>query len=128
MYYIYHIPGVKIGMTKNYPQRCLDQGFTEYELTETHTDIMIGSEREKQLNLEHSYPWNDSQYYYLMVERGSNNKGNPNKHQRKLTYKDAQEIRSKYIPRKYGYAKLANEYNVSIRTIQQIITNLTYNE
>ena len=126
MYYIYHIPGVKYGMTKKYPQRCIDQGFTNYELTETHSDIMVGSEREKELNLNAGYPWNDSQYYYLMVERGSNNKGNANIHQRKLTYDIAQKIKSKYIPRIYGMQKLADEYGVSLRVIQQIILGITY--
>jgi len=64
-------------MTQHYPQRCIDQGFDTYELTETHTDIMIGSEREKELNTTAGYPWNDGQYYYLMVERGTLNKGTP---------------------------------------------------
>ena len=77
LYYIYHIPGTKYGMTQHYPQRCIDQGYTNYELIETHDDIMVGSEREKELNIASGYPWNDGQYYYLMVERGRANKGTP---------------------------------------------------
>lgn len=55
MYYIYHIPGIKIGCTKHYPQRCIDQGFTEYELLETHTDRNTANNREQILQEEYGY-------------------------------------------------------------------------
>ena len=68
-YYIYHIPGVKYGCTQNYPERPASQSEV-YELTEMHTDIMIASKREKELNIAAGYPWSDTQYYYKMVEYG----------------------------------------------------------
>ena len=45
---------------------------------------------------------------------------------RKLTDKQASEIRQKYVPRKYSTHKLANEYNVSKSTILDIIHNKIY--
>ena len=42
MYYIYHIPGKKIGVTRNLKNRVtLMQGYKkgEYEVLETHEDI-----------------------------------------------------------------------------------------
>jgi hypothetical protein len=68
-YYIYHIPGVKYGCTQNYPERPASQSEV-YQLTEMHTDIMIASKREKDLNIAADYPWSDTQYYYKMVEMG----------------------------------------------------------
>ena len=52
MYSIYHIPGIKIGCTKQkVSKRIKQQGYTNFEILETHTDINIASEREKELNL-----------------------------------------------------------------------------
>ena len=47
---------------------------------------------------------------------------------RKLTFKDATEIRSKYIPRKYDMRMLAKEYGVTPPVIYLIIHNKTYKE
>ena len=45
---------------------------------------------------------------------------------RKLTLKQVEEIRSKYIPRKYTYRKLADEYGVAYRTVWNIINDKNY--
>lgn len=55
MYYIYHIPGVKIGCTNNLERRIREQGFNEYELLEQHTDKFIASNREKELQKQYGY-------------------------------------------------------------------------
>ena len=47
---------------------------------------------------------------------------------RKLSIEQAQQIRAKYIPRKYTIKKLAKEYGVAVRVIQLILNNKTYNE
>ena len=39
----------------------------------------------------------------------------------KLTHEQAQEVRAKYIPGVYGYARIAKEYDVSVDAIAQII-------
>lgn len=55
MYYIYHIKGIKIGCTNNINRRMKQQGYTEFEILETHTDINIASERERYLQKEYGY-------------------------------------------------------------------------
>ena len=67
MYYIYHIPGIKIGCTKYYPQRCIDQGFNSYELIETHEDVEIASNREIELQIQYGYG-RDSMAYTKTLE------------------------------------------------------------
>lgn len=69
MFYIYHIPGVKIGCTQNYPQRCIDQGFDNYELLETHNDIEVASDRELELQEQYGYSI-DRHRYVEMTVRG----------------------------------------------------------
>ena len=69
-FYIYHIPGLKYGCTQNYPARPASQSDI-YELAEVHTDIMVASEREKELNIAANYPWNDSQYYWRVMQMSS---------------------------------------------------------
>ena len=137
-YYIYHIPGVKIGCTKDLKTRMRVQGFTDWEILEEHTDIYEASNRELELQEEYGLPV-DKMLYYQKLSHFTNtgnkypNKKCPwnvemNKRYRKLTLKDAKVIRSKYIPRKYSMMRLAKEYNVSYLVINKIINNLTYNE
>ena len=65
MYYIYHIPGIKIGCTTQPKQRVEKQGYTKFQILETHNDIDIASERELKLQKEYGYkvdtiPYKDS--------------------------------------------------------------------
>jgi len=56
MYYIYHIPGIKIGCTsRKVRKRVLEQGYTNFEILEEHTDIDIASDRELELQAEYGY-------------------------------------------------------------------------
>lgn len=45
---------------------------------------------------------------------------------RKLTNKIADEIRTKYVPRKYSIQKLADEYKVDYKTIWDIVNYKSY--
>ena len=65
-YYIYHIPGVKIGCTKQLKKRVSQQGYSEYEILETHNDIRIASEREILLQKEYGYQTDSVQYVDLV--------------------------------------------------------------
>ena len=132
IYYIYHIPGVKIGCTKHLESRMKKQGFTDWDILETHTDIQLASNREKELQKEYGYRVDGKPYY--MMAQGSNQcieagrKGGqaPKNHQRVLTIEEAGEIRSKYIPHKYTMQRLAKEYNVSYGVINSILHNKSY--
>ncbi len=55
MYYIYHIPNVKIGCSTNPKKRVERQGYTQFEILETHTDIYKAAKREKELQNEYGY-------------------------------------------------------------------------
>ncbi len=55
MYQIYHIKGIKIGCTTNVERRVKQQGYSEYEILETHSDIKVASKREKELQSIYGY-------------------------------------------------------------------------
>lgn len=48
------------------------------------------------------------------------------KKKRKLTLEQVQEIKEKYVPKKYTYRKLADEYRVDYRTIWDVINKKDY--
>lgn len=62
MYYIYHIPRVKIGCTQNPNNRIKQQTKGDYEILETHTDIDVASEREIELQKQYGYKVDTSNY------------------------------------------------------------------
>lgn len=55
MYYIYHIPNVKIGVSKNPKSRVENQEYVNFEILEEHTDIVSVSKREKELQRQYGY-------------------------------------------------------------------------
>ena len=63
MYYIYHVPGKKIGCTKYLETRLRQQGYSEYEILEEHTDIYVASDREVELQKEYGYKVDTAPYY-----------------------------------------------------------------
>ena len=74
MYYIYHIPGKKIGVTRNLKNRVtLMQGYKkgEYEVLETHEDINYVSKRELELQNNYGYKIDNKSYKELV---NNNNK------------------------------------------------------
>ena len=150
MYYIYHIKGVKIGVSTKPENRVANQGYSEFEILEQHTDIHKVSDREIELQKQYGYPV-DTLLYYEMCKRSKNGglstpkeqysemgrKSKPSKHQiqnilkhakrkRKLTYTDAQQIRADYKLGAFNYTQLAKMYGVSHVAISNIIKNKTY--
>jgi NTP pyrophosphatase (non-canonical NTP hydrolase) len=86
MYYIYHIPGKKIGVTRNLKNRVtLMQGYKkgEYEVLETHEDIDYVSERELELQNEYGYKIDNKSYKELV---NKNNKMNVNVTEQTTTF------------------------------------------
>ena len=149
-YYIYHVPGIKIGCTVNVPRRMKQQRFTEWEHLETHTDIYEASNREIELQKEYGLPVDDIPYWQAVANRpkwtsestqkgiitkrangsmsngsdgsgGKASKGSPRRANRSLSWDQICEIRLKWDPTIYGIRnKLAREYNVSGSTISRI--------
>jgi hypothetical protein len=74
MFYIYHIPGKKIGCTADLQKRMSDQGFTEWEILETHENGWLAGDREKELQEEYGYRVDNVHY---MVARQNRRKWQP---------------------------------------------------
>jgi hypothetical protein len=77
MYSIYHIEGVKIGVSKNVKRRVKKQGYDTYEILEEHTDVYEVSLREQQLQREYGYPVDKIPYWKMinMATKQSRSKG-----------------------------------------------------
>ena len=72
MYHIYHIPGKKIGVTKNLFKRVTkQQGYKpgEYEILGSSDDIEWISETEKALQIKHGYKKDFNSYESLVKQR-----------------------------------------------------------
>lgn len=77
MYYIYHIKGVKIGVSTNPVKRVNNQGYIDFEILEEHTDINLVSERELELQQKYGYSIDQVPYYksYEWCTKGASNGG-----------------------------------------------------
>jgi hypothetical protein len=71
MYYLYHIKGVKWGCTKNLKQRLSRQGYSISDCFEIITvdNIDVASTKEKELNIEYGYNWQDTQNYKYVTKK-----------------------------------------------------------
>ena len=69
MYYIYHIPSVKIGTSINPEIRVKRQKHTKYEILEIHSDIDVASKRELQLQKEYGYEQDTVKYSHTIEMR-----------------------------------------------------------
>ena len=73
MYYLYHIPGKKIGLTKNLNERVTkQQGYKlgEYELLEATEDISYASKKELELQKLYGYKV-DNQLYENLINKNN---------------------------------------------------------
>ena len=74
-YYLYHIPGKKIGVTRDLISRVVDQqGYSldEVEVLEQSTDIDYISDRELELQLSHGYKVDRQKYKDLYINKPKN--------------------------------------------------------
>ena len=62
-YYVYEIPGIKIGCTTQPNYRIKRQGFTDWVILEEHTDIYIASDREIELQKQYGYKVDSKPYW-----------------------------------------------------------------
>lgn len=69
MYYIYHIPGVKIGCSKEPAYRVAKQGYTQFDVLEVHSDIYEVSDREIELQKEYNYTVDPIPYWQSLENR-----------------------------------------------------------
>lgn len=139
MYYIYHIPGIKIGCTNDLIKRMADQGFTEWEILEKYRNIYTASKREIELQKEYGLPVDRMPYYMVVQHRkkaavsggkkGGIKGGKINgKKNRIITFEQAQEIRAKYTAAPRQQTLLGKEYGVTSGVIFNIVHNKTHLE
>lgn len=77
MYYIYHVPGKKIGVTRNLKKRVeFAQGYSvgEYEVLEMSNDIHYVSQRERALQRLHGYKVDRDSYKEVVNSKNKLNK------------------------------------------------------
>jgi hypothetical protein len=117
-----------------------DQGFTEWEILEEHTDIYEVSNREIQLQKDYGLRvdtipyWKSIEHRRLAGQAGARvtpitmfitkescAKGGRISRANKLTLEQELEIVNKYVPRVYNQYTLAEEYGVVQPTINAII-------
>ena len=143
-YYIYHVPGIKIGVTTNVPKRMRQQGFTEWEHLETHTDIYEVSDREQALQRQYGLPIDKTPYWKTVLSnqnpercakisatltnmpRASHTKEVKQKIGKSIRSTtpelDAQVIADKLLG--MSWRKLASKYNIGRGTVYRIIKNM----
>ena len=146
----------KIGVDSNYPARAKVQKLTDYSKMEEHDDIDVVGAREIELQIQHFGKRDNTLTYRQQVEllekhrvvfnsetaaaagrlaenRGTWSTGDQAARGRvksvwrhSLTYDQVDEIKAKYIPKKYSQCRLAKEYGVSQSVISNIIRNKNY--
>ena len=153
MYYIYHIPGVKIGCTEQEPlTRVKQQGYTHFEILEEHTCIFEASRREIELQKKRGYPVDRIPYWqtrqlatFESCSKGAKNvphearsrgaKNQPReakslggKTNRLLTFFQAEEIRNRYTQGGITRNELAELWGLTYSSINKIIRKESYKE
>lgn len=68
-YYIYYVPGLKIGCTVNIQSRTRQQNIKSYEILEIHTDIYLASNREIELQKQYNLPVDTIPYWKAYKNR-----------------------------------------------------------
>lgn len=133
----------------------MDQGFTQWEILETHTDGWKAGDREIELQKEYGLPVDKVHYMISRQNRpvwdnnartkakqalkDSNYKSLPkatleaSKAKMKITFDIAEQIRNEgYTPKKNQYKpgptlkSIAQKYNVSVQVIKDVIKYRTY--
>ena len=88
-YYLYHIPGKKIGVTRNLISRVVDQqgyNLDEVEVLEQSTDIDYISDRELELQLSYGYKVDRQRYKDLYINKPKNQTMNINATEQTSTF------------------------------------------
>ena len=152
-YYIYHIPGIKIGCTKDFESRS-KQNFNKYQIEPILIETMEGPDIEefwqvvgdREWELAEQYGYNRGRHYVYMRLKGvkprtqkqlnqitiwsSTHQGNNGKigapKLYKLTKEIADQIREEYNTTKTSHRKLAIKYDINKNSIGRILRNEGY--
>jgi hypothetical protein len=84
MYYIYHIPGVKIGCSINPDRRVKQQGYTDYIILEQHIDKYEAGKREYELQKQYGYQIDFIKYHQGKYKEAGQIGGSKNTDEQKI--------------------------------------------
>lgn len=132
MHYIYHIPGVKIGCTKDIATRMRKQGFSDWEILEQHVDPQVAGDREWELQDQYGFPRDAVHYTQLLEmsvkggEASKNHLINLNiqysKERRAYSYEFANHIKN-LVDNGKSITALAKELNIPKTSVRRMAKN-----
>ena len=143
-YKIYHIPGVKIGVSVRPNVRVDAQGYSHYEILEEHDCIIKVSDREIELQKQYGYVVDRVPYHTFMKNRSTKGSlgrvNSPEVRERmrqsalkrkkqgaaKLTKDIVLYIRSQYETGKYSQTRLGNVFGLTQTGISRIVKRQTW--
>jgi NTP pyrophosphatase (non-canonical NTP hydrolase) len=117
MYYIYHIPGKKIGVTRNLKTRVtLIQGYKEgeYEVLEQSTDIDYISDREIELQKSYKYSQDFNSFKTLTNQFNQGKKMAINVTEQTVTFPVAKTELKQYLAKNTGFKIAVGSTNVEL--------------
>ena len=97
MYYVYHVPGLKIGCTEDPTTRARRPHYNGFEILETYNDGWLAGDRELELQAEYGYPIDTSHY---MISAAAGKRGGKNSHRNGTTSKQRRQLESVRDPQK----------------------------
>ncbi len=129
-YYLYHIPGKKIGVTRDLISRVVDQqGYSldEIEVLEQSTDIDYISDRELELQLSHGYRVDRQKYKDLYINQIKNQKMNINVTEQTSTFPVPVSKLKGRLMDEMGKTWLTShgKFEINMDTIKWIMENVT---
>ena len=129
-YYLYHIPGKKIGVTRDLISRVVDQqGYSldEIEVLEQSTDIDYISDRELELQLSYGYRVDRQKYKDLYINKIKSNKMHINATEQTSTFPCPESKLKGRLMDNIGktWVTTHGEFEINIDTISWIMDNVT---
>ena len=129
-YYLYHIPGKKIGVTRDLISRVVDQqgyNLDEIEVLEQSTDINYISDRELELQLSYGYRVDRQKYKDLYINKIKSNTMHINATEQTSTFPvPVSKLKGRLmdeIGRKW--VTTHGEFEINMDTIKWIMNNVT---
>ena len=136
-YYIYHIPGVKYGATKDMSSRAKKGNYVNlygpnsWLIVSTCNTVEEADVLERQLNLEAGYEWNESRSYLNMLAfaaKGGRKKGSTFSKEHKEALQAAKlqpkeivdSVRADIANNNMSFRAIARKYNISPTSIYNI--------
>ena len=129
-YYLYHIPGKKIGVTRDLISRVVDQqgyDLDEIEVLEQSTDINYISDRELELQLSYGYRVDRQKYKDLYINKIKSNTMHINATEQTSTFPcPVTKLKGRLMDNMgKTWETLHGTFEINMETIEWIMNNVT---